>query len=60
VRETPDGQTFHTDNLKASIKATHKEAELKREDAVDAQENADAWRSGWTPNSGPVLSYHQA
>ena len=28
--EIPDGQTVHTDNLKASIKATHTAAEAAR------------------------------
>jgi len=59
VREIPDGQTVHTDNLKASIKAEHNAAETRRQDAIDAQEAADAWRAGRTPSSGPVLSLAQ-
>jgi len=59
VREIPDGQTVHTDNLKASIKTEHNAAETRRQDAIDAQEAADAWRAGRTPSSGPILSLAQ-
>lgn len=54
-RAIPDGYTFNYENLKDSIKKTHTDAEMKRQDTVDAQEHADAWRYGWTPSSGPVV-----
>jgi soluble cytochrome b562 len=55
----PDGYHFNYDNLETSIKNTHDAAEAARVAAVNAQEAADAWRKGSTPNSGPVLSLHQ-
>jgi len=55
-RAIPDGYHFNFDNLEASIKAAHDAAEAARVAAVNAQEAADAWRKGTTPNSGPVLS----
>jgi len=58
-RAIPDGYTFNFDNLKDSIKNTHDTAEAARQAAVNAQEAADAWRKGSTPNSGPVLSLAQ-
>jgi hypothetical protein len=58
-RAIPDGYTFNFDNLKDSIKTTHDTAESARQAAVSAQESADAWRKGSTPNSGPVLSLNQ-
>ena len=54
-RAIPDGYTYNFENLKDSIKKTHTEAEKKRQDTVDAQEHADAWRYGWTPSSGPLV-----
>jgi len=42
-----------------TIKTTHNSAEMRRQDAVDAQENADAWRAGSTPSAGPVFSLAQ-
>jgi soluble cytochrome b562 len=58
-RAIPDGYTFNYGNLETSIKDTHTAAEAARQAAVSAQEAADAWRKGSTPNSGPVLSLHQ-
>merc|ERR1719305_1962355 len=58
-RAIPDGYTFNFGNLKTSIKDTHDAAEAARQAAVAAQEAADAWRKGSTPNSGPVLSLNQ-
>merc|ERR1719446_1720350 len=58
-RAIPDGYTFNYDNLETSIKDTHDAAEAARTAAVNAQEAADAWRKGSTPNSGPVLSLYQ-
>ena len=58
-RAIPDGYTFNFDNLKDSIHTTHTDAETARNAAVNAQEAADAWRKGSTPNSGAVLSLHQ-
>lgn len=55
-RAIPDGYHFNFDNLKNSIHDTHTAAEAARVAAVNAQEAADAWRKGSTPNSGPVLS----
>ena len=42
------------DKMANTIKTTHNTAEQYRQDTVDAQENADAWRKGTTPSSGPV------
>jgi hypothetical protein len=47
------------DTIANTVKTTHTSAEQRRQDAVDAQGNADAWRAGWTPSSGPLLSLHQ-
>merc|ERR1719331_2802953 len=58
-RAIPDGYHFNYDNLETSIKNTHDAAEASRQAAVNAQEAADAWRKGSTPNSGAVLSLHQ-
>jgi hypothetical protein len=58
-RAIPDGYTFNYDNLETSIKNAHDAAEAARSAAVAAQEAADAWRKGSTPNSGPVLSLSQ-
>jgi hypothetical protein len=58
-RAIPDGYTFNYGNLETSIKDTHDAAEAARQAAVNAQEAADAWRKGSTPNSGPVLSLNQ-
>merc|ERR1712086_207796 len=58
-RAIPDGYHFNYDNLETSIKDTHTAAEAARNAAVNAQEAADAWRKGSTPNSGPVLSLTQ-
>ena len=58
-RAIPDGYHFNYDNLETSIKDTHSTAEAARQSAVNAQEAADAWRKGSTPNAGPVLSLAQ-
>jgi outer membrane murein-binding lipoprotein Lpp len=58
-RAIPDGYHFNYDNLETSIKDTHSAAEAARQSAVNAQEAADAWRKGSTPNAGPVLSLAQ-
>merc|ERR1740127_214174 len=58
-RAIPDGYTFNYGNLETSIKDTHDAAEAARQAAVNAQEAADSWRKGSTPNSGPVLSLSQ-
>jgi soluble cytochrome b562 len=58
-RAVPDGYTFNYGNLETSIKDAHTAAEAARQAAVNAQEAADAWRKGSTPNSGPVLSLSQ-
>ena len=59
-RAIPDGYHFNYDNLETSIKDTHSTAEAARQSAVNAQEAADAWRKGSTPNAGPVLALSQA
>merc|ERR1712086_583706 len=56
-RAIPDGYTFNFDNLKDSIKTAHDTTETNRNAAVDAQEAADQWRKGSTPNSGKVFPY---
>jgi|TARA_B110000285_G_scaffold94342_1_gene107714 hypothetical protein len=43
-----------------AVKTAHSAAEAARQAAVNAQEAADAWRKGSTPNAGPVLSLSQA
>jgi hypothetical protein len=58
-RAIPDGYHFNYDNLETSIKNTHDSAEAARNSAVAAQEAADAWRKGSTPNAGPVLALNQ-
>ena len=58
-RAIPDGYHFNYDNLETSIKDTHSAAEAARQSAVNAQEAADAWRKGSTPNAGPVLALNQ-
>jgi len=58
-RAIPDGYHFNFDNLETSIKNTHDSAEAARNAAVAAQDAADAWRKGSTPNAGPVLSLAQ-
>jgi len=58
-RAIPDGYHFNYDNLETSIKDTHSAAEAARQSAVNAQEAADAWRKGSTPNAGPVLALSQ-
>lgn len=57
-----DADTYGTrsGNLANDIKTQHNNAETSRSAAVDAQEKADAWRAGSTPNSGPVITYAQA
>ena len=55
----PDGYTFNNGVLSDHIKKTHTDAETARQASVDAQEASDAWRKGWTPNSGPVITYAQ-
>jgi hypothetical protein len=52
----PDSYHENNDALATSIKKTHNEAEMYRQDQVDAQEDADAWRKGTTPSSGPVVN----
>ena len=42
------------------VTTTHSDAEAARQSAVNAQEAADAWRKGSTPNAGPVLALSQA
>ena len=58
-RAIPDGYHFNYDNLETSIKDTHSAAEAARQAAVNAQEAADAWRKGSTPNAGAVLALNQ-
>ena len=58
-RAIPDGYHFNYDNLETSIKNTHDSAEAARNAAVAAQDAADAWRKGSTPNAGPVLALNQ-
>ena len=58
-RANPDGYTYNNGVLADSILKTHTDAETARAAAVDAQEKADAWRKGSTPNSGPVIVYAQ-
>ena len=41
------------------VTTAHSDAEAARNSAVNAQEAADAWRKGSTPNAGPVLSLAQ-
>jgi hypothetical protein len=41
------------------VTTAHSDAEAARQSAVNAQEAADAWRKGSTPNAGPVLSLAQ-
>jgi hypothetical protein len=55
----PDGYTFNNGVLSDSIKKTHTDAETARAAAVAAQQAADVWRAGATPNSGPVIVYAQ-
>ena len=59
ARAIPDGYTFNNGVLADSILKTHTDAETARAAAVAAQEKADAWRAGFTPNSGPVITYAQ-
>merc|ERR1712153_113514 len=55
----PDGYTFNNGVLSDSIKKAHTDAETARQASVDAQEKSDAWRNGFTANSGPVINYVQ-
>ena len=41
------------------VTTAHSDAEAARNSAVNAQEAADAWRKGSTPNAGPVLALSQ-
>jgi hypothetical protein len=41
------------------VTTAHSDAEAARQSAVNAQEAADAWRKGSTPNAGPVLALSQ-
>ena len=59
ARANPDGYTFNNGVLADSILKTHTDAETARAAAVSAQEKSDAWRAGFTPNSGPVINYVQ-
>jgi len=59
ARANPDGYTFNNGVLADSILKTHTDAETARAAAVAAQQAADAWRNGATPNSGPVINYAQ-
>jgi len=59
VRADPDGYTYNNGVLADHILKTHTDAETARKAAVDAQEKSDAWRKGFTPNSGPVINYPQ-
>jgi hypothetical protein len=54
MRAIPDGYTYNNKILSDSILDTHTNAENVRKAAVDKQEAADAWRNGWTDNTGPV------
>jgi hypothetical protein len=54
MRAIPDGYTLNNNVLSNSILDTHTNAENVRKAAVDKQEAADAWRNGWTDNTGPV------
>ena len=45
--------------MATTVKDTHSAAEAARQSAVNAQEAADAWRKGSTPNAGPVLALSQ-
>jgi hypothetical protein len=56
-RAIPDGYHFNYGNLEASILKTHTDAEDARTAAIAKQEAADAWRDGWTANTGPVYPY---
>jgi len=58
-RAIPDGYTFNNGVLSDSILKTHTDAETARAAAVSAQEKSDAWRNGFTANSGPVINYAQ-
>jgi hypothetical protein len=58
-RANPDGYTFNNGVLADSILKTHTDAETARVAAVDAQQKADAWRNGFTANSGKVINYVQ-
>ena len=59
ARETPDGYTHNNKVLSDSILKTHTDAETARQASVDKQQASDAWRNGWTANSGPVVVYAQ-
>merc|ERR1712153_174226 len=55
----PDGYTYNNGVLSDSILKAHTDAETARQASVDAQEKSDAWRNGFTANTGPVLSLQQ-
>ena len=55
-RAIPDGYTFNNGVLSTSILDTHTDAEIVRKATVDKQATADAWRNGWTDNTGPVTA----
>jgi hypothetical protein len=52
----PDSYHENNDALASSIKKKHNAAEVYRQDQVDAQEDADQWRKGWTASSGPIAN----
>lgn len=54
------GYALNYDTMADAVKTAHSAAEAARQAAVNAQEAADAWRKGSTPNAGPVLSLSQA
>jgi len=58
-REIPDGYTHNNKVLSDSILKTHTDAETARQASVDKQQASDAWRNGWTANTGPVVVYAQ-
>jgi len=58
-RANPDGYTYNNGVLSDSILKAHTDAETARQASVDAQEKSDAWRNGFTANTGPVLSLQQ-
>jgi len=57
ARENPDGYTFNYDNLENSLRDTAIAAENAREAIVNKEEAANAWRDGWTGNTGEVFPY---
>ena len=54
-----DNYVARVDGMKDATKSQHTAYEVNRQAAIDAQEKADAWRDGFTPNKGPVVSLSQ-